>query len=162
MALGSVGQGRRTPMGKNHFQQRFIAFVDILGFSGIVERMPHEEQLFKIVRDALKGLNRQERNVQKYRRKNREQREATLRKGIAPLFMHTSLQMTAFSDCYVLSGNHSSMACSCRSARPRIATLGRGNSYARSRRTGGRISQRASSFWPRHPRARVKATFNIP
>ena len=40
-------------MGKRRFQQRFIAFVDVLGFSGIVKRMSREDRLFTTVRDAL-------------------------------------------------------------------------------------------------------------
>lgn len=90
-------------MGTSNFQQRFIAFVDILGFSDIVARMPAEGRLFNTVRDALKDLDRQSREFQRYRREYRNKREATLRKGVAPLGGNTNLQMTAFSDCYVLS-----------------------------------------------------------
>jgi len=90
-------------MGKRHFQQRFIAFVDILGFSSIVERMSSEGRLFTTIRDALKRLDRQSRGFQRYRRQRRDKREATLRKGAVPLVAASNLQMTAFSDCYVLS-----------------------------------------------------------
>lgn len=90
-------------MGTSNFQRRFIAFVDILGFSDIVARMPAEDRLFNTVRDALKDLDRQSREFQRYRREYRNKREATLRKGAAPLGGNTNLQMTAFSDCYVLS-----------------------------------------------------------
>jgi hypothetical protein len=90
-------------MGKPRFQQRFIAFVDILGFSSIVERMSREDRLFTTVRDALNSLDRQSRDFQQYRRERREKRQATLRKGRVPLVGDTNLQMTAFSDCYVLS-----------------------------------------------------------
>ena len=90
-------------MSGNHFEKRFIAFVDILGFSNIVRRMSREEHLFTSVRDALKDLNRQARIVQQYRRKNREERKDRLRRGEASLVPDSNLQMTAFSDCYVLS-----------------------------------------------------------
>jgi hypothetical protein len=90
-------------MGKSHFQARFIAFVDILGFSSIVERMSREDRLFTAVRDALKRLDSQARGVQLYRRERREKRHATVHKGKVPLVGETNLQMTAFSDCYVLS-----------------------------------------------------------
>jgi hypothetical protein len=90
-------------MSKSCFQHRVIAFVDILGFSNIVERMSSEDRLFKVVRDALKGLDRQSRDFQRYRRELNDKREATLKKGVAPLTGDSNLQMTAFSDCYVLS-----------------------------------------------------------
>lgn len=45
-------------MTKHRFQDRFIAFADILGFSGIVERMSADERLFFTVRDALTALDR--------------------------------------------------------------------------------------------------------
>jgi hypothetical protein len=90
-------------MAKGRFQQRFIAFVDILGFSSIVERMSSEGHLFTTVRDVLKDLDRQSHDFQRYRREHRDKREATRRKGRATLVGDTNLQMTAFSDCYVLS-----------------------------------------------------------
>jgi hypothetical protein len=90
-------------MGKNPFKKRYIAFVDILGFRSVVERMSSEDRLFTTVRDALKDVVRQSQQVQKYRRHQREKREATRRKGTAPLSTETNLQMTAFSDCYVIS-----------------------------------------------------------
>jgi hypothetical protein len=104
----NVGGPHRTKardrrMSKNRFQQRYIAFVDILGFSGLVQRMSSEDRLFTIVRDVLKGLDRQSRDFQQYRRERREKRDATLRRGRVPLVGESSLQMTAFSDCYVLS-----------------------------------------------------------
>ena len=90
-------------MGKHRFHQRFIAFVDVLGFGNIVKRMSSEDRLFTTVRDAFKDVDRQSRNVQRYRRELRTKRDAMLRKGTAPLLRDSNLQMTAFSDCYVLS-----------------------------------------------------------
>ncbi len=90
-------------MGKHRFQQRFVAFVDVLGFSSIVQRMSSEDRLFTTVRDALKDVDRQSRNFQRYRREQKSKRDAILREGAAPLVGHSNLQMTAFSDCYVLS-----------------------------------------------------------
>jgi hypothetical protein len=88
-------------MSKSRFEKRFIAFVDILGFANIVERMPKEDHLFANVRDALKYVVRQEREVRLYRREKREKTKEKVRQ--ASLVPKTSLQMTAFSDCYVLS-----------------------------------------------------------
>jgi hypothetical protein len=90
-------------MARHHFQQRFIAFVDVLGFSGIAKRMSTDNTLFMTIRDALKNLDRQSRDFQRYRRERRVKREAILRKGFVRLIGESSLQMTAFSDCYVLS-----------------------------------------------------------
>lgn len=92
-------------MSKHRFQQRFIAFVDILGFANIIARMSSEDRLFTTVRDALKGLDRQSKGFQRYRREHKEMRAKAEKKGIVPIpgHRHTNLQMTAFSDCYVLS-----------------------------------------------------------
>ena len=83
-------------MSKKLFQQRFIAFVDILGFKNLVARMSEDEHLFRSVRDALKHLDTQSRNFRAYRKRPRNN-------AIASLTPKTDLQMTAFSDCYVLS-----------------------------------------------------------
>ncbi len=40
------------------FEDRFVAFVDILGFRDIVSRMQKEHGLFSTVRDALKTSRR--------------------------------------------------------------------------------------------------------
>jgi hypothetical protein len=90
-------------MGKRRFHQRFIAFVDVLGFSSIVKRMSNEDRLFTTVRDALKDVDQQSQEFRQYRREQKNKRKATLHKGIAPLVGDSNLQMTAFSDCYVLS-----------------------------------------------------------
>jgi hypothetical protein len=90
-------------MRKSRFQQRFIAFVDVLGFGSIVKRMSNDDRLFTTVRDALKDVAQQSRDFQQYRREQRIKRKAILRKGIAPLTGDSNLQMTAFSDCYVIS-----------------------------------------------------------
>jgi hypothetical protein len=65
--------------------------------------MARDGGLFTTVRDALKDLDRQARLVQRYRRERREKRKDTLRKGKVSLVPDSNLQMTAFSDCYVLS-----------------------------------------------------------
>lgn len=90
-------------MSRNRFRRRFIAYVDMLGFRKIVERMSDEDGLFTTVRDALKGLDRQSRVFLRYGRRQRSKRAAILRKGGVPLIGNSDLQMTAFSDCYVLS-----------------------------------------------------------
>jgi hypothetical protein len=90
-------------MSKRRFQQRFIAFVDILGFRDIVGRMPKEDRLFTTVRDALRVLDGQSKSFQRYRRKRRTSRAKAEKKGIVSIVGDSNLQMTAFSDCYVLS-----------------------------------------------------------
>ena len=80
------------------FDDRYLAFVDVLGFRSIVKRMAKSDRLFETVRDALKRLNRQARQFRKYNSATRRRKGgalAALPKG--------DLQMTAFSDCYVLS-----------------------------------------------------------
>ena len=90
-------------MSKRRFQQRFIAFVDILGFRDLVARMSRDEHLFTSVRDALKDLDAQSRTMRAYRRKRRNQTESQAAESSVSLAPKTNLQMTAFSDCYVLS-----------------------------------------------------------
>lgn len=85
------------------FENRYLAFVDILGFRSVVERMPKESRLFFTIRDALKSLDRQAMQFQKYRSARNSKRRKLLRSGRVPLFWDTDLQMTAFSDCYVIS-----------------------------------------------------------
>jgi len=77
--------------------------VDILGFSGIVERMSNEDRLFTTIRDALERLDQQSRGFQQYRRERRAKHNVAQQKRIVPLAGAGSLQMTAFSDCYILS-----------------------------------------------------------
>jgi hypothetical protein len=72
------------------FEQRYIAFVDILGFSDIVKRMAAEERLFTSIRDALRKLSSQSSEFTQYR-----------------LQKFSDIRMTAFSDCYVLSESSS-------------------------------------------------------
>ncbi|OPY77995.1 MAG: hypothetical protein A4E64_00936 [Syntrophorhabdus sp. PtaU1.Bin058] len=91
-------------MSTSKFQQRFIAFVDILGFTNIVRRMSEESRLFVTIRDSLKSLDLQSRRFQEYRRRLQDKRKQIIQKGLVPLLPNiTDLQMTAFSDCYVIS-----------------------------------------------------------
>jgi hypothetical protein len=85
------------------FKQRIIAFVDILGFSRIVERMSKEDHLFPVIRDVLEDLDRKSLDVQDYRHKKRDTRIRARRQGVTSIVEDSDLQMTAFSDCYVLS-----------------------------------------------------------
>jgi hypothetical protein len=60
--------------------------------------------LFVTVRDALKQLHHQSQQFRTYQRTLKGKRRAIIRAGGVPLFKGKSdLQMTAFSDCYVLS-----------------------------------------------------------
>jgi hypothetical protein len=85
------------------FDQRVVAFVDILGFRNIVARMNKEPHLFATVRDALKTINSQAQQFRQYQTATGLARKVVLRGGAAPLVQPTHFEMTAFSDCYVLS-----------------------------------------------------------
>lgn len=85
------------------FDDRFVAFVDILGFRGIVSRMRGERKLFLTVRDALKIINAQSRQFRDYRVARKQSHERFLANGETPSSPPTQLQMTSFSDCYVIS-----------------------------------------------------------
>jgi len=86
------------------FQRRYIAFVDILGFTKIVLRMSKEKHLFVTIRDSLKSLDLQSRRFREYRRRLNEKKKRIVQSGTAPLLPAiTDIQMTAFSECYVIS-----------------------------------------------------------
>lgn len=80
-----------------------MAFVDILGFRDIVARMQEERELFSTVRDALKTIDKQARKFRDYRVARKQSHQELLASGKAPLTSPPHLQMTAFSDCYVIS-----------------------------------------------------------
>jgi hypothetical protein len=80
-----------------------VAFVDILGFRDIVARMQKEKELFSTVRDALKTIDKQAREFRDYRVERKQSHEAILARGKAPLTDPPHLQMTAFSNRYVIS-----------------------------------------------------------
>jgi hypothetical protein len=86
-----------TP-GANSFEDRFVAYVDILGFSDIVTRAATDTDTFEIVRDALKDVDAQVQQLEEHRR-----RGATLDPAAKFLTGHTPTEMTAFSDCYLIS-----------------------------------------------------------
>jgi hypothetical protein len=85
------------------FHRRYIAFVDIVGFENIVNRMKTDHQLFNSVRDALKVLDAQAEEFRNYRKTLQNERKETELKGQVSMNPDSDLQMTAFSDCYVLS-----------------------------------------------------------
>ena len=88
---------------RTSFEDRFVAFVDILGFRDIVARMQSEPALFSMVRDALKTIDKQARQFRDYRAALMQSHEAIIASGKAPLTRPSHLNMTAFSDCYVIS-----------------------------------------------------------
>ncbi len=90
-------------MAKSPFHRRYIAFVDILGFQNIVKPMETDSELYDTVRDALKMLATQASEFRKYRRSIQDKRKETESRGKVSLDLGSNLQMTAFSDCYVLS-----------------------------------------------------------
>src|SRR5260370_40779494 len=103
---------------KSLFKNRFVAFVDILGFQDIVQRMATTPELFETVRDALTTIRDQSNAFGKYRAEKRDlskKRAARGKKSSLP----TVIAMTAFSDCYVVS------ECAVlRLVLPRVQTLG--------------------------------------
>ena len=76
------------------FEDRFLAFVDILGFRHLVKRMKTEPDLLPTVRNALKGIDNQVGYFKQY------YEERQKRPGKDSL---SDLSMVAFSDCYVIS-----------------------------------------------------------
>jgi hypothetical protein len=101
--VGHATTGASEIMTRENFGERFVAFVDVLGFTDIISRMSRQKELFNTVRDALKAIDRQAREFQQYRQNHRKKHEKMLRDNKVPLTPPTDLQMTAFSDCYVLS-----------------------------------------------------------
>jgi hypothetical protein len=84
------------------FTNRFVAFVDILGFQEIVQRMETTPELFDTVRHALRTIRDQSNAFGEYRAEKREvskKRAARGKESSRP----TDIAMTAFSDCYVVS-----------------------------------------------------------
>lgn len=91
---------------KSTFEQRFVGFVDILGFRSLVKQMDDDPTLFRTVRDTLKTLEQHAEECRAYRRSALRRRRAIIKQGSVPLLpasLLSSLQMTAFSDCYVIS-----------------------------------------------------------
>lgn len=84
------------------FENRVIAFVDILGFRGLVDRMSQEPELFSSIRDILKLIQRQSKQLEKSRLLERR-REVNWPKTIARMPLPSPPEMSAFSDCYVIS-----------------------------------------------------------
>ena len=85
------------------FQNRCIAFVDILGFSDIVERMSTDDRLFKTIQGELHNLDKLSLYFQKYRKENIQKAKVLEQRGFLSLTSPSDLQMTAFSDSYVIS-----------------------------------------------------------
>ena len=75
------------------FENRYVAFVDILGFRDLIRRMPREPELFDIARSTLDQIDHQVRSFRDYRRQKRT--------GARSVLSRPDLQMSAFSDCYV-------------------------------------------------------------
>lgn len=85
------------------FEERYVAFVDILGFRDIVKRMQADHRLFLTVRDALKAIDMQAREFRDYRVAKKQSHQELIARGKVPLSDPPQLQMTSFSDCYVIS-----------------------------------------------------------
>ena len=64
--------------------------------------MANETRLYRIVRDALKTVSEQARHFQKYRREFNAERRARTH-ALIDFVGDIKLQMTAFSDCYIVS-----------------------------------------------------------
>jgi hypothetical protein len=92
-AMNSTGENLES------FKERFVAFVDILGFRDIVRRMQSEHALFVTARDALKTIEEQSKRIEEYRLLCNRPRTGHRASFLSP----TDLEMTAFSDCYLIS-----------------------------------------------------------
>lgn len=99
--------GSEIAMSDRSFDDRFVAFVDILGFRNLVAKMEEDRELFEMVRDALKTIRGQAQRFREYRVKLAQSHKAIIANGKGPLTPTSDLQMTAFSDCYVISDNSS-------------------------------------------------------
>lgn len=95
------------PSGAKTFDERFLAFVDVMGFRSLVDKMAKDSSLFESTRDVLKTVARQARQMKEYRASEqegrRQLRHQLRRQGQILVSAPASLEMTAFSDCYVLS-----------------------------------------------------------
>jgi hypothetical protein len=81
------------------FEECFVAFVDILGFSDIVNRASSDGVTFGIVRDALAIIDAQVQRLEEHR-----ELCASLDPAARFLWSPSPTEMTAFSDCYLISG----------------------------------------------------------
>ena len=87
---------------QDRFEDRVVAFVDILGFRNIVEGMANDPKSFELIRDVLKTIHRQERKISSDRLAlERASRQRKPR--VVSLLPPSRTEMTAFSDCYVIS-----------------------------------------------------------
>jgi len=84
------------------FEDRFVAFVDILGFSSIVKHAATDGDTFETLRDALENIDGQVKRLEEYRLWC-----ASLDPAARFLSAPTPIEMTAFSDCYLISGKAS-------------------------------------------------------
>ena len=90
----------------NSFEDRVVAFIDIIGFRTVVEDARTDGETFKTVRDALNTINEQVQRFEKYR----QWRESLNLTARAVLSVGNPVEMTAFSDCYLISGRISAKA----------------------------------------------------
>lgn len=89
------------------FEDRFVAFVDILGFREIVAGMKRDPSRAQFIRDVLKTVQKQERRISRERR-NLHRMEQRRHPHRGSLHSPSGTEMTAFSDCYVFSGKSES------------------------------------------------------
>jgi hypothetical protein len=81
------------------FEDCFVAFVDILGFSSVVKQAATDGDKFETLRDALRNIDAQVQRLEGYRGLC-----ASLDPAARFLWRPTPIEMTAFSDCYLISG----------------------------------------------------------
>jgi hypothetical protein len=100
--IATADPGRRRT--RRTWEERFVAFVDILGFKDLVNRMHDEPRLYLMVRNALDSIDAQARRIDKFRLRMRQRRTAA-KKSHGGIFLMSPprLEMTAFSDCYLIS-----------------------------------------------------------
>jgi len=94
---------KSTRHATRQFEMRFVAFVDILGSRDFSERMRRDPELFEVMRSALDTIRKQANRLDKYRRA-RNRKKPGRRASLLP---PADLQMTAFSDCFLISDTDS-------------------------------------------------------
>jgi len=80
------------------FEDRVVAYVDILGFREVVKAAQNDVKLFALIRDVLTTIEQQVRRFEH----DREHRSA-LDPAAKFLWDPPAAEMTAFSDCYLIS-----------------------------------------------------------
>lgn len=89
----------RSGESANPFEDRFVAFVDILGFRDLVTRAETDRDTFELLRDVLERIDAQAQHLEEYR----QLCDSPTPRHVVSSLPRTDVTMTAVSDCYFLS-----------------------------------------------------------